>query len=154
MTSASHLFFRPAKAGDLGAVEALERDCFSVDAQSRRSLSHLIGQANADVLLAESIEGLRGSVIVLYRRGALVARVYSIAVAARARGQGVGTALLGAAQDVAVGRGCRTLRAEARVSNTGSLALFERAGYRRGASLPAYYPDGEDGVRLEKPLPE
>ncbi|WP_353250792.1 GNAT family N-acetyltransferase [Salinisphaera sp. T31B1] len=145
---------RRALGRDLDAIEALERACFTIDAQSRRSLAYLLGRANSAVFLAEADSVVLGDVIVLYRRSSLVARVYSIAVAVPARGRGVARALLSAAEEDARARGCRTMHAEARTGNLASRALFTTNGYDTGARLAAYYPDGEDGIRLFKRLPE
>lgn len=150
MSRSDSLRIRRATLGDLDAVALLERNCFALDAQSRRSLHHLIDGANAEMQVAVVDGRVLGDVVVLYRRGARVARVYSIAVDSAARGYGVGAALLAVAESGARARGCRTLRAEARVSNTASRGLFARAGYREVGRLAGYYAGGEDGVRLEK----
>lgn len=153
MSRADAWTIRRAGAADLDAVEALERACFTLDAQSRRSLRYLLMRAHADVLLAVEADGtLLGDAVVLYRRGARVARLYSIATSRAARGRGVGTHLLAAGEAAAREKGCRALRAEVRVSNAASRGLFGRTGYREIGPLPAYYPGGEDGLRLEKPL--
>jgi ribosomal protein S18 acetylase RimI-like enzyme len=148
------LAIRTADLADLDAVEALEEACFELDGQSRRSLRHLIARAQADFLLALLADQIVADVIVLYRRGTTMARLYSIAVGEAARGRGVARALLDAGEARARNRGCRGLRAEVRRSNASSRALFARAGYRECEALPGYYPgrDGsrEDGIRLEK----
>ena len=147
---------RPAALADLDGVHALEKACFDIDAQSRRSLRYLASRAQADFLVALDGACIVADAVVLYRRNSGVARLYSIAVGASARGRGVASALLRECETGAQRRGCRAMRAEARLSNLASRGLFQRAGYRENASLPSYYAgrDGrrEDGVRLEKPL--
>ena len=68
-----------------------------------------------------------------YSRRAVYAGVAweSIYVAAAARGQGVGIALLGALIATAEAAGVWTLIAGVQVENAASLALHERAGFRR-----------------------
>ncbi|MES1933640.1 GNAT family acetyltransferase [Salinisphaera shabanensis T35B1] len=147
---------RSAGLDDLTGVHALEQACFVLDGQSRRSLRHLIAHAHGDFLVAVADGAIVGDVIVLYRRGARVARLYSIAVGQAARGQGMARRLVEQAHVHAVAQGCRIMRAEARLSNDASRRLFADAGYREVARLVDYYPgiDGghEDGVRLEKYL--
>ena len=149
---------RPATLADLDGVHALEQACFDTDAQSRRSLRYLISRARSDFLIVLAAGHVVADVVVLYRRNAGVARLYSIAVGDAARGRGLGVTLLGEAEIAAMGRGCHALRAEARQANVASRALFARAGYRERERLPGYYPARagetarEDGIRLEKLL--
>ncbi|MDA3921855.1 MAG: N-acetyltransferase [Salinisphaera sp.] len=143
---------RTAMPIDIDALLALERECFEVDAQSRNSLAYLLSRANADTYVIGDGEVILAYVMLLYRRNSRVARVYSIAVAATARGQGLAARLLIHAETSAGARGATIIRAEARQSNRGSRALFAAAGYREIGALPGYYAGGEDGVRLEKSL--
>lgn len=143
---------RPARGEDLDALRRLETRCFTLDAQSRRSLRHLLTGANATVWVAEGGGAIVAYTVLLFRRGSRGARLYSIAVDPAARGAGFAGALLAAAEDEARARGCRRLRAEARKGNAASRSLFAAAGYRETAILPAYYPGGESGIRLQKDL--
>ena len=147
---------RAARAADLDAVAALEAACFTCDAQSRRSLRHLLTRAHADFLVCVLDVAIVADVVVLYRRASRVARLYSIAVSDAARGRGIAAALLAAAEARALVQGCTLMRAEARASNHASRALFARAGYRETTPLCDYYQGPgarrEDGVRLEKIL--
>ena len=90
--------------------------------------------------------------MVLFRRGTSLARLYSIAVDATARGRGVGGALLDAAENAAREHGAAYMRAEIRTDNSASLALFASHGYRRFGIHEDYYQDHADAVRLEKRL--
>lgn len=150
------LVVRRASVVDLDAVEALERDCFSLDAQSRRSLLYLLTQANCQIWLAEQGEMLLGDVIVLFRKRSDIARIYSIAVAGAARGQGVAAALLRHGEQIAAQAHCTRMQAEVRISNRASRALFCAHGYAEIATLAAYYSacggGHEDGLKLEKNL--
>lgn len=147
---------RPAVAEDLDAIASLEARCFDADAQSKRSLRHILTQANACTVLAEAGTALAGYVSVLFRRGTRAARLYSIAVDPGWRGAAVGRKLLAQAEAEARRRGCERMRCELRVSNLASRALFTGAGYRVGGPLPGYYRNlagsSEDGLRLEKHL--
>lgn len=152
---------RPAVPGDLQALEALEAASFSSDRTSRRSLRHLLTRAHAAVLVAEDEGGapgsdapppLLGSVTVLFSRGTGTARLYSIAVAPEARGRGVGSRLVRAAEEEAW-RGERPwMRLEVRKDNAASIALFESLGYRRFGEHADYYEDHMDAWRYEKSL--
>lgn len=89
----------------------------------------------------------------LYRRGARVGRIYSLAVAPAARGRGLALDLLAAAEADAMARGCDRARLEVRGTNAPAIALYGRAGYRVIERIPAYYADGGDALRMEKKLP-
>jgi len=143
---------RTAELSDLDTLAALEAGSFQGDVVSRRQFRYLLTRANACVLVETRRGRVRGYVLLVFRRGATVARIYSIAVAAADRGQGVGAALLRAAGRAARRHGCDRVRAEVRCDNRASLALFERGGYRRFGFYRDYYADGEDAVRVEKRL--
>lgn len=144
---------RAATAADLDALVALELRAFSGDRMSRAQYRRHLASAGAAVLVAEAPgEELLGSALVFFRSGSTLARLYSIASAPAARGRGIGTQLLAAAEDAAHGRGCRALRLEVRVDNAAAIALYERAGYRRIGRYADYYEDGADAWRYEKGL--
>lgn len=143
---------RPARPGDLDALVALENACFQTDRLSRRSLRHLLTRARAVTLVDEDDSGIRGYVTVLFHAATSLARIYSIAVSARARGRGIGSRLVEAAEKEALEHDRAWMRLEVRRDNAASLALFRRLGYRQFGSFADYYEDHEEAVRLEKPL--
>lgn len=144
---------RDATPDDLDALIRLEESSFDGDRMTRRQLRHMITRANAEVLVAELPElGTVGSAILLYRKGTAVARIYSIAVDARARGRGVGKALLTEAEHLSWEREVSWMRAEIRKDNVASIALFESMGYRRFGEFEDYYDDEMDAWRYEKTL--
>jgi ribosomal protein S18 acetylase RimI-like enzyme len=144
---------RTAAPADLDALVALELRAFSGDRMSRVQYRRHLASPRAAVLVAGTAdEGLLGSALVFFRKGSTLARLYSIATAPAARGQGVGAGLLAAAEQAARRRGCRALRLEVRVDNAAAIGLYERAGYRRIGRYAGYYEDGADAWRYEKPL--
>lgn len=140
---------RPA---DWPALSALEAACFARDRQSPRSLRYLLTQAQSETLVVRNGRELSAALILLYRVGSRVARVYSIAVSPVARGQGLAQKLLGRAERSARARGCDRMRSEVRRDNTPSRRLFEAAGYVAFACTPDYYEDGMEALRYEKRL--
>ncbi len=145
---------RAATLADLEPLLALERQSFSSDQISRRSFRHFLTRAHAQLRVYEDAEGVGGYALVLFHRGTVLARLYSLAVAGRLRGQGRGAALLQAAEQAAHEEGCLTIRLEVRSHNDAAIALYERAGYQRFALLPGYYEDASDALRFEKRLRE
>ncbi len=143
---------RAATLAHLPELLSLEASSFSTDRISRRQMRRLLTRAHASVLVAESQGRLLGSAVMLYRRGARVGRVYSLAVDAAARGRGVGAALLEAAAADAARRGNDRLRLEVRRDNQGAIALYQKLGFRRIAEIDDYYQDHMAAWRFERPL--
>ena len=93
---ASVVRVRRATADDLPALVALERATFPLDRMSERQWRRHLDSVSAEVRVAVCERRLIGAAVVFYRRGRDVARLYSIAVAAGARGSGTGAILLAA----------------------------------------------------------
>jgi len=151
-TPAAEVRLRKAGPGDLDALVALEQRVFATDRLSRRSLRHFLTSSTAEVLVAQQGECLAGTAIVLFRPRAVVARLYSIAVAPHMGGRGLGSKLLGAAEAVALSRGCQMLRLEVHRGNHVAIARYRKSGYREFGRHRRYYEDGGDALRFEKRL--
>ncbi len=161
----SSFHIRPAVAADLDGLLALENASFSSDRLTRRQFRYMLARAQAVMLVAAAtpaasggapgvlaIAALLGYVLVLFNRATSVARLYSIAVAAPARGQGVGRALVEAAEQATWDAERAYLRLEIRRDNVPSQRLFEGLGYRRFGALSDYYEDRMEALRYEKQL--
>lgn len=88
----------------------------------------------------------------LRRTGSSVARLYSIAVAPSARGQGVAGRLLDDAAERARNDGAAVLRLETRADNHAAQRLFQHHGFMTLGRKVAYYEDGADALRFQKSL--
>jgi len=143
---------RPAEVPDIPALVALEQRCFQTDRLSRRQFRYMLTKANAHVLLNEADGAINGYVLLLFSRGTSMARLYSIAVDESARGQGIGQALVEAAEEAARERDCAYLRLEIRKDNPASIALFTRLGYEPFGEYGDYYEDHMGAWRYEKSL--
>lgn len=142
---------RPARESDADALVAIENASFETDRISRRSFRRLLDGRSCALLVARSETGLLGYCLVLFREGASVARLYSIAVNG-AGGAGLGRALLQAAEQAAMRRGQKRLRLEVREDNSRARNLYERNGYRHIGTKQDYYADGMQALRYEKQL--
>ncbi|HEF4759939.1 TPA: GNAT family N-acetyltransferase [Pseudomonas putida] len=145
-------FFRLSVKEDLPTLLQLEEQCFSTDRLNSRSFQWMINRANGQLLVAQRGEHLLGYALVLFHRRTSLARLYSIAIATRARGNGLGGQLLDCVEAIALKHECTFLRLEVRVDNPAALALYERNGYRRFDLIHDYYQDHVDALRMEKRL--
>ena len=147
----SRRMLRTARPDDLPALLALEAQ-FPGDRLSARQMRHHLANPRAVMRVLAESGALLGYSLVLARAGSRRARLYSIAVERAARGRGLGAVLLRDAEVTARRRGHDRLGLEVRTDNRAAIALYEQAGYHRTGSLPAYYQDGQDGLRFEKSL--
>jgi ribosomal protein S18 acetylase RimI-like enzyme len=143
---------RQAGMADLDRLAALEDASFICDGVDRRAMAGFLRSSAALVLLDASGDQLRGHVIVRFNARHRIARIYSIAVAAHCQGQGVGRALVQAAEAAALARGRVEMRLEISVDNAASQALFRACGYRVFGRYEDYYEDGGAALRLHKRL--
>lgn len=148
---------RDAEPSDLETLGAVEARAFSGDRLSVRSMRRFISAPSARLRVAVAGNARRrqhvvGYHLVLVRKGSPVARLYSIAVEAAARGSGVGGRLLSDAEAMAIELRRTALRLEVREDNAAAIRLYEASGYRPIGRHAAYYADKADALRYEKPL--
>lgn len=138
----------PASAADLDAIEHLEHGCFDDDAFTRRQLDYLIRKAQGACFVARLDGQIVGYLSLLTPRNTCNARIYSVAVAAQARGHGVGQLLVDQAIAYARTQHRRQVTLEVRTDNTPALALYSRKGFVPDKLLKGYYHDGADARRM------
>lgn len=144
---------RRAELSDLDDLVALEEQSFAGDRLSRAQYRRHLDSESAQVLVASANHRrFLGTAVVFFRKGSGAARLYSIATRAEARGKGVGSALIEAAEQAARRKRRRALRLEVRTDNDAAIRLYERLGYRRIGRYASYYEDGADAWRYEKAL--
>lgn len=143
---------RFAEPRDLNDLVALEQKCFQADRLSRRSYRAFLSGTSARVAVAEGDGALLGAAVLLFNRATSIARLYSLAVAPKARGRGIARALLRAVETAALDHGSAVMRLEVRIDNAPARSLYEREGFSAVARLPRYYADGTAALRLERSL--
>jgi ribosomal protein S18 acetylase RimI-like enzyme len=154
---------RQAGPGDAPALVALEAESFREDRLQPRQWRYLLRRPSAEVWIEERIgtpgrgcedpaPALRAAMVLLFRRGTKVGRIYSLATARAWRGRGLAGRLLAVSEQRCRLRDCDRLSLEVREDNQAAIGLYERSGFRVLRRLRAYYADGGDGLRLEKPI--
>jgi len=142
---------RPATGADLDGLVALEA-LFPSDHLSRAGWRRFLRVTSARVWVATARGAVVGNLVLLLRAGADSGRIYTVVVAPAARGQGLGERLVATAERASRAAGRSRLRLEVRADNAVARALYAKRGYVPLATLPRYYEDGADGLRLEKTL--
>lgn len=136
-----------AKAWDLVTLQRLSKRCFGSDAWPWVDMLAALVTPGAVRLKALMDARVVGYVIADQReRG--VGWIASIAVAPEARREGIGSALLRAAEQTL---DTPRIRLALRPSNRAALNLYQQHGYESVTHWPSYYNDGEDALVMEKP---
>ena len=144
---------RLAAAADADAIAAMSRDLVErglVWRYTPARMLALIRHAETNVAVAANGAGMAGFGVMEY--GDERAHLVLLAVRPARRRQGLGAALVGWLEAVAVTAGMETVTVEARAGNDAALALYDSLGYTQTARLRGYYDGREDAVRLVKTL--
>lgn len=141
---------REVCADDLDALLALENTAFESDRLSRRSFARWIRGENRVFLVLECDGVLLGYGLVLLHKGTRLARLYSIALDPKTRGQGLAQKLMHALEAGAVEEDRLFMRLEVSKPNAAAIKLYERLGYSVFGELPKYYEDDTDALRMQK----
>jgi ribosomal protein S18 acetylase RimI-like enzyme len=149
----ANLRIRRARPSDADRLARLEEDIFPSDRMSRRRFAALAKRPSAAILVAWRGRDIVGYAILLTRRGIRSARLYSLAVAPEAAGNGVGKHLLSEIEATARRRRALRLRLEVRADNRRAIRLYEQAGYALIGRRPDYYADGMMALLYARDLP-
>ncbi len=146
MSSTGHI--RVATFDDFERIIELESICFPKEqAYSRRQLRYLLTKANSTVFVWTMDASVRGFLIILYRRGTMVAGIETINVDPAFRKQGIGLQLLSAAEEHLRKKGIHRIRLEVAITNTAAIMLYEHAGFQHTMLLKKYYHFEHEGSR-------
>lgn len=149
--------FRPE---DFEILWNIDQKCFAPGiAYSRRELSIYIRRRESFTVVAESSSGKsqsQGSEIVGFivaeASSRRIGHIISIDVLPSARRFGIGSKLLGSAEERLRSDGCRAVVLETAVDNVSALSFYKRHFYHVIKAVPRYYSNGTDALVLEKPL--
>jgi ribosomal protein S18 acetylase RimI-like enzyme len=143
---------RKSDADDESFVGRLGGDAFGdFDPRAREHTLELVRAPRTATLVA-CIAAERLGFVVVERAQDCVVLVQAIAVAAHARGRGVGRLLLAAAERVAERWGAPGLRLCTAQANVEALELFLKHGFRIERRMANFYAKGQDACTLVKAL--
>jgi ribosomal-protein-alanine N-acetyltransferase len=144
---------RTAGEADLDAVMALEQAAFPASAWERATMRAEIASEWGRYIVAVDDEG-RALGYAGLRAVGVEGDVQTIAVAADARGRGIGRALLAELLAEAGRRGVRELFLEVRADNDVARRLYASVGFAEIGVRPRYYqPEDVDAVVMKRVAP-
>ncbi|MBK8249490.1 MAG: ribosomal protein S18-alanine N-acetyltransferase [Gemmatimonadetes bacterium] len=146
---------RQALPEDIGAVDVIERACFS-DPWSHQALLEELERSTSHFLVAVVAAELGDERVVGYaiaHAAADEAEVANVAVSPSHRGQGVGAMLVRGVMDLVRGAGAFDCWLEVRASNTAARRLYTQLGFDDVGLRKRYYarPE-EDAIVMRRSL--
>jgi len=145
-----NVIIAPADLNQLDALMELEDQCFSFDRISRRSMRRFITNDQCILLVARRKKRVAGYLLIIFYRGTKLARLYSIAVTASERRQGIATKLIDKGEQSALERGSIHLRLETGQNNSAAVRLFQKLEFQEFGLLEDYYQDHSSAIRMQK----
>jgi ribosomal-protein-alanine N-acetyltransferase len=146
------------EAQDLDRMLMLASASAEAPRWTRRDYEQILLAAPAEPLARCSMVALCGGSLAGFALASLlqqetVAEVDGLVVDQDYRGQGIGSALIGASMAWAANAGACDVRLEVRASNAAAIALYRRHGFCQVGIRRAYYSaPAEDAVLMQAPL--
>ncbi|MDR3177882.1 MAG: ribosomal protein S18-alanine N-acetyltransferase [Campylobacteraceae bacterium] len=143
---------RVAGLKDLDDLREIESESFDSDsfAMSRRNFIYHIKKN--PLFVYEKDKKICGYILFFLRKNSKKARVYSIAVSEKSRGEGIASKLLEKCFSHASQSGKNLITLEVRADNKNALKTYEKLDFIRVKTLKAYYPDKTDALVMQKRL--
>jgi len=141
---------RQGTLADIDDLESVENRAFSCNRISRRSFSRFLSSPRAVLVVHAQASRCVGYGLVIFHPAGRIARLYSLAVDPFARGKGIGSRLLSAAERAARLCGTELLRLEVSDQNLSAQQLYLKSGFEVFGRHPGYYDDGSNALRMQK----
>jgi len=142
------MIYRSATLEDATLLSKLEAQLFSAENYpiSRRMFRYHIQQNRILVALDDTKEIIGYALVLLRKRWA---KLYSLGVLKKHRGEGIASALLAQLSEELKMQGYERILLEVRVDNPNAIALYERHGFKETRRTPGFYKDGCDALIME-----
>jgi ribosomal-protein-alanine N-acetyltransferase len=141
--------FRPA---DLQTLYEIDQDCFVPGiSYTHDELGAFIGHRHSQTWVAEEAGAIVGFLIA-NREPRKILHIITIDVVKAARRRGVGTLLMGAAEQWAHDQGLRLIGLETAQNNLAAQRFYQARGYRKVDEIAHYYADGTNAWVMVKEL--
>ena len=144
----TNVTIRLATRDDLTQLVALEAACFDYSRIGKRSFSRLMQSPSAQLHVLVQAKQIQAYSLLLTRRNSRRWRLYSLAVAPAARGQGLSKQLLHYVIDYVKAQHASALTLEVKTDNAAAIALYRQLNFEVIDVLVGYYDDGCDGYKM------
>jgi [ribosomal protein S18]-alanine N-acetyltransferase len=141
------VYLRRRGAFALVAVSTPEQN---TDAARTRSRETQMGHSSDSAGDTDSSGRIAGFIVAEVERGA--GHIITIDVVASARRHGIGSLLLGSAEERLRDADCRLVELETAVDNSSALSFYKRHSYTVVETVSGYYSNGVDALVLQKPF--
>lgn len=150
-TRNSKLLLRSFRPADFETLCRIDQECFPAGiAYSPVELAYYLNRRGAITLIGERDGAIAGFLVADSRRGR--GHIVTIDVLPEARRTGLGSQLITTAEERLRAAGCSTISLETAVDNHAALAFYKRHGYSVLGTIPRYYQNGLDALKMEKQL--
>jgi len=141
-----------ATIGDLENLHKIERECFIIEAFTKKQMTRLLENPHTVSLVARINKEIAGFIIGSIENldKTKAGHIYTLDVALKHRRRGVGLRLLKELEHIFAKREVKSCFLEVRLDNVAARELYRKQGYTEVAPLIDYYYKGIHGVRLEK----
>jgi ribosomal protein S18 acetylase RimI-like enzyme len=152
----SHFYLHEGKESDLVFIENLSRRVFSVYGPYDRILPIRFTDPTVSTIVAE-IEGEKSGFAMLeilrgYNASPIWGELIAIAVEPDHQRKGIGKSLLVEMECLASSYGLRYLNLHVAEGNHRAMSFFQKNGYRIIHSIDNYYPHGQKGFLMARPI--
>jgi ribosomal-protein-alanine N-acetyltransferase len=153
ITGAIHVRQLAWEEADIDQILEIERSSFNhYDAYSLSDFERWYNY-NPDLCIVAEVNGrIAGYVISRILPG--IGDLASLAINPGYRRRGIGTVLLNAIEQRVKEYGVNEINLEVRKTNLTGLAFWQNMGFVPFGTLPGFYEDGEDAIRMRKILAE
>lgn len=152
MSDLDNIKFEKAQPGDLNEILELEKHCFLSDAFSRRQFYYLINKSKSEFVVVRNHQKIIAYLIIQTRKNSLKYRIYSLAIASKARNLGLGKKLLDYAEELARKNNIQRITLEVSEKNAPAINLYTKHGFRTEKFSTGYYADGTPALVMMKEL--
>lgn len=156
------MYLRPYRDTDFEMVYALDRACFAPQFRFSRAIMRDVVNGDASIVMvacetdpvsgAERVLGFCAVQVEIAEQTLKYGYVATLDVDERARGRGVGRALMEAAEQQVRHAGGQAMWLHVHALNAAAVALYRRQGYAQVGQEPAFYGKGLDALVYRKAL--
>lgn len=139
-----------ATIDDLNDLILIEDSSFKTDKLSRRQMRYMLSKAKAFILLAKIKSVTVAYCICFIPALPRTARLYSLAVLKEYRNRGIADQLIKNVLKKLQSLGYTSCNLEVRTKDASAKSLYIKNDFKEVQFLPAYYEDGEDGIRMKR----